>query len=113
MGKDICRPAAVRFHSADMGARLSYLVFVMLQKLLAGAVLTTDEHDISRDYAAEWRIRSGQRQVKSSTSKPNKLNYYSRGRALSRYGFVPKLSALEAVMDLATVFLADCPRVPA
>jgi hypothetical protein len=52
-------------------------------------------------------------QVKASTAPPNKLNYYSQDRALSRYGFVPKLSALEAVMDQATVFLADNSRVPA
>src|SRR5260370_34297870 len=38
------------FYSAGMGARLGYLVCTMLQTLLAGAVLTTDEHDISRDY---------------------------------------------------------------
>jgi hypothetical protein len=52
-------------------------------------------------------------QVESSTSKPNKLNYYSRDCALSRYGFVPKLSAVDAVMDQAAVFLVDSPRVPA
>jgi hypothetical protein len=52
-----------------------------------------------------------QRQVKSSTTKPNKLNYYSRDRALSRYDIVRKLAALEAVMHQATVFLADGARV--
>jgi nucleoside-diphosphate-sugar epimerase len=138
------------FYSADMGARLGYLVCAMLQSLLAGSVLTTDEHDIARDYlhpddlvsAIIAVVRSTQSngaydlasvapvhkfellrrfhekfdlqwQVKSSISKPNKLNYFSRDRALSRYGFVPKLSALEAVMDQATAFLADSPRVPA
>jgi nucleoside-diphosphate-sugar epimerase len=37
------------FYSADMGAPLGYLVCAMLQKLLVGAVLTTDEHDIARN----------------------------------------------------------------
>jgi len=138
------------FYSADMGARLGYLVCAMLQSALAGSVLTTDRHDIARDYlhpddlvsAIVAAVRSTplngaydlasvapvrkfellrrfhekfnlQWQVRSSTSKPDKLNYYSRDRALSRYGFVPKLSALEAVMDQATAFLADSPRVPA
>ena len=138
------------FFGAEMGARLGYLVCAMLQSVLDGSVLTTDEHDIARDYlhpddlvsAIVAVVRSTplngaydlasvspvhkfellrrfqekfdlQWQVKSSTSKPNKLNYYSRDRALSRYGFVPKLSALEAVMDQAAAFLADCARVPA
>ena len=138
------------FYSAEMGARLGYLVCALLQSLLAGSVLTTDEHDIARDYlhpddlvsAITAVVRSMplngafdlasvapvrkfellgrfhekfdlQWQVKSSTAKPNKLNYYSRDRALSGYGFVPKLSALEAVIDQATAFLADSPRVPA
>jgi len=138
------------FYSAEMGARLGYLVCALLQSLLAGSVLTTDEHDIARDYlhpddlvsAIAAVVRSMplngafdlasvapvrkfellgrfhekfdlQWQVKSSTAKPNKLNYYSRDRALSGYGFVPKLSALEAVIDQATAFLADSPRVPA
>jgi nucleoside-diphosphate-sugar epimerase len=138
------------FYSAEMGATLGYLVCAMLQSLLDGLVLTTDEHDIARDYlhpddlvsAFVAVVRSTplngaydlasvspvhkfellrrfhekfglQWQVRSSASKPNKLNYYSRDRALSRYGFVPKLSAMEAVMDQATAFLADRPRVPA
>jgi nucleoside-diphosphate-sugar epimerase len=138
------------FYSAEMGARLGYLVCAMLQALLAGSVLTTDAHDIARDYlhpddfvsaiiAAvrstplngaydlasvapvhkfELLRRFGEKfdlqwQVRSSTAKPNKLNYYSRDRALSGYGFVAKRSALEAVMDQATAFLADNPRVPA
>src|SRR5260370_13307774 len=138
------------FYSADMGARLGYLVCAMLQSVLAGSVLNTDGHDIARDYlhpddlvsAIVAAVRSTplngaydlasvapvrkfellrrfhekfdlQWQVRSSTSTPNKLSYYSRDRALSRYGFVPKLSALETLMDPATAFLADSPRVPA
>ena len=130
--------------------RLGYLVCALLQALLAGSVLTTDGHDIARDYLHPDDLASAivavvrslplngaydlasvapvhkfellgrfrekfdlQWQVRSSTAKPNKLNYYSRDRALSRHGFVAKLSALEAVMDQATAFLADSPRVPA
>ena len=61
---------------------------------------------LPREVGLQW-------QASSSTSKPNKLNCYSRDRALSRYGFVPKLYTLEGVMDQATAFLADRPRVPA
>jgi hypothetical protein len=44
-------------------------------------------------------------QITSSTSKPD--------RGLGRYGPVPELSALEAMVDQATVFLAESARVPA
>jgi NAD dependent epimerase/dehydratase family enzyme len=93
-----------------MGAWLGYLARAMLQRLPAGVVLTTDEHDIAHDYmhpddlvlAIVAVVRSTllngaydlvsvapvrkfellrrfhekfgrQWQVKSSTSKPNKL----------------------------------------
>jgi nucleoside-diphosphate-sugar epimerase len=114
----------------------------MLQRLLAGAVLTTDEHDVARDYlhpddlvsaivaAVRARLVNGayvlasvapvrkfellgrfhekfdlQWQIASSTFKPD--------RGLGRYGLVPERSALEAMMNQATVFLAESACVPA
>jgi nucleoside-diphosphate-sugar epimerase len=56
-------------------------------------------------FALHWEIRP-------SNVAPNKMNYYSEDLSLRKCGFAPAFSALEAVIDQATTFLARSDGMP-
>jgi nucleoside-diphosphate-sugar epimerase len=58
-----------------------------------------------RQFGLKWQIRP-------SDCAPNKINYYSEDLSLRALGFEPKFSAMEAVIDQATAFLAKTGCLP-
>jgi nucleoside-diphosphate-sugar epimerase len=58
-----------------------------------------------RQFGLKWKIRP-------ADSPPNKMNYYSEDISVRALGFEPTFSAIEAVLEQATAFLARTGRLP-